>query len=151
MRCISLWNPWALAWLLDNPRLKKFETRDWSTDYRGPLLIHAAKKRDGDVRAALNDPEMLDDLGVRAMYPADLAFGAVIGKLDITDCIPMSKMCWPGETEQRWGLWTPERFAWKRGPRPVIFKRPIPFSGSQKFFDVPLRLVQDQLEEVPRL
>jgi hypothetical protein len=41
MKAISLWQPWASAIALG---WKKNETRHWSTDYRGPLLIHAAKK-----------------------------------------------------------------------------------------------------------
>lgn len=41
MRAISLWQPWASLVVLG---AKKIETRHWSTNYRGPLLIHAAKR-----------------------------------------------------------------------------------------------------------
>lgn len=40
MRAISLWQPWASAIALGS---KRIETRSWSTSYRGPLAIHAAK------------------------------------------------------------------------------------------------------------
>jgi hypothetical protein len=40
MKCISLIQPWASLVLLGE---KRYETRNWSTAYRGPLLIHASK------------------------------------------------------------------------------------------------------------
>lgn len=39
MRALSLWQPWAS--LIGHG--KQFETRSWSTSYRGPIAIHAAK------------------------------------------------------------------------------------------------------------
>lgn len=41
MKSISLWQPYAslIAW-----GDKQIETRSWPTSYRGPLLIHAAKR-----------------------------------------------------------------------------------------------------------
>lgn len=40
MKLISLTQPWAA---LVAHGFKRFETRGWSTDYRGPLAIHATK------------------------------------------------------------------------------------------------------------
>jgi hypothetical protein len=42
MRAISLHQPWASAVALG---AKTIETRHWPTDYRGPIAIHAAKRR----------------------------------------------------------------------------------------------------------
>lgn len=39
MKALSLYQPWASLLALG---IKKFETRCWSTNYRGPLAIHAA-------------------------------------------------------------------------------------------------------------
>ncbi len=39
-RCLSLWQPWATLIASD---AKVYETRSWKTDYRGPVVIHAAK------------------------------------------------------------------------------------------------------------
>lgn len=36
--CLSLWQPWAA--LVVNG-IKRFEGRQWSTNYRGPLWIHS--------------------------------------------------------------------------------------------------------------
>jgi hypothetical protein len=41
MKAISLWQPWASLIALG---IKHYETRSWSTNYRGELVIHAAKK-----------------------------------------------------------------------------------------------------------
>lgn len=42
MKAISLWQPWAALIAVG---AKTIETRSWGTNYRGPLLIHAAKTR----------------------------------------------------------------------------------------------------------
>ncbi len=42
MKAISLWQPWSSLWL---SQAKIHETRHWSTAHRGPLLVHAAKRR----------------------------------------------------------------------------------------------------------
>ena len=39
-KCLTLTQPWATLVTLNE---KRFETRGWNTDYRGPLLVHAAK------------------------------------------------------------------------------------------------------------
>jgi len=39
MKAITLWQPWAS---LIACGAKKYETRSWSTSYRGPIAIHAA-------------------------------------------------------------------------------------------------------------
>jgi len=57
MKAISLWQPWAS---LVACGAKRFETRSWPTRYRGPLLIHAAKKVvPSDVIAAILDRKFL--------------------------------------------------------------------------------------------
>jgi hypothetical protein len=40
MKALTLTQPWATLVAI---RAKKIETRSWSTNYRGPLAIHAAK------------------------------------------------------------------------------------------------------------
>ena len=40
MRTLSIRQPWA--WLIVHGH-KDVENREWATDYRGPLLIHASK------------------------------------------------------------------------------------------------------------
>jgi hypothetical protein len=42
VKALTLWQPWASLIALER---KLVETRSWSTSYRGPLAIHAAKRR----------------------------------------------------------------------------------------------------------
>lgn len=137
MKAISLWQPWATLWLLTDPDEKVFETRSWYAAHRGELLVHAAKKRDGEVRIALDMGYWRERLEIHGLTVADLAFGAVIGQVQLRGCCQMRNMPEPSERERMAGLWTPERYAWERAPRPRIFERPIPFRGAQGFFEVP--------------
>lgn len=41
MKVVSVWEPWA-SWIACG--VKTIETRMWPTKYRGPLVIHAAKR-----------------------------------------------------------------------------------------------------------
>lgn len=139
MKAISLWQPWAPAWLL--PNQKTFETRSWYASYRGHLLVHAAKKKDGDVRFALEDEELIAALAESGVKVADLPFGAIIGKVELIGCCRMDRMPAPSLRESIWGDWQPDRFAWERG-RFRLFDNPIPFNGSQGLFDVPDDLIR---------
>jgi len=78
VKCISLWQPWAMLWLLSDPDEKVFETRGWYTSYRGPLLVHAAKKKDGEILDFLGSSGFRRVLESRGMSRADIAFGAII-------------------------------------------------------------------------
>lgn len=145
MRAISLWQPWALLWLLSDPDEKVFETRDWYTGYRGSLLVHAAKKKDGEVRNFLGSSGLrsaLDRHGID--INGNLGFGAIIGKVNLIGCSRMSRMPEPSERESMWGKWSPDRFAWERGPNPIRFS-PIPYRGSQGFFNVPDDLISKEI------
>lgn len=59
VKAISLWEPWAS---LMRSGAKTVETRSWYTSYRGPLLICAAKRKDRDTLALLEDPRFIAGL-----------------------------------------------------------------------------------------
>lgn len=141
MKAISLWQPWATLWSLADPDEKLFETRHWYTAHRGPLLVHAAKKQDGDVREAMEDPYFMGRLVAHAA--TTLTFGALIGVVNLVGCCRMDRMPPPSEREGRAGNWTPERFAWERAPGARLFARPVPWKGAQGFFDVPPDVVAE--------
>jgi hypothetical protein len=136
MKAISLWQPWALLWLLSDPDEKVFETRGWYTGYRGPLLVHAAKKTDGDVREFMGSSGFRKALERHGLTTSAVAFGAIIGRVDLIGCSKMSRMPQPSEREESWGNWEPDRYAWERGKYPQVFSSPIPYRGSQGFFEV---------------
>ena len=123
MKALSLWQPWASAILLGH---KRIETRHWSTRYRGPLLIHAAKKWDRDLR------ETAEIGGL----PADLPLGALICTAMLVDIRPTEQLAGISADERWWGNYGPGRFGWLLEdvePLPA----PIPYKGLQGLFDVP--------------
>jgi hypothetical protein len=111
MRLLTIHQPWA--WLVVSGH-KRYENRTWSTSYRGPLLIHAGQSRDS-LRTA---KKLCESLGIA--LPDSLAYGAVLGKVDMVDCKTADNIDDP--------------FA--SGPfcfllaNPVMFERPIPWRGS---------------------
>lgn len=125
MKALTLWQPWAGAIALG---WKRFETRSWSTEYRGPLLIHAARRP-------------IDEAGRRSVFLADAVrnpdwtsrtfpLGAVVALavLDYvwqTDAIRIDQ----GQMERELGDWSSGRFAWQL--KDVVPLEPIPAAGRQ--------------------
>lgn len=134
MKAISLWQPWASLWLSD---AKIHETRCWPTKYRGPLLVHAAKRN-----PVLVDPgTCLDDILTDEFgghWGMDLPTGAIIGVVDLVDCRPTETMAdGHQDSDDFWcGDFCPGRFAWKR-ERYTVFKHPVPYRGRQRIFNIP--------------
>ncbi len=97
---------------------KDMENRSWQTKHRGPLLIHA-----GLARTTLARRKVLwSDPGFEDFDFDALAYGAVIGVVDVVDCVSKSKS------------------QWFRGPNalvlanPRLFTRPIPKKGTLGMF-----------------
>jgi hypothetical protein len=128
MKAISLWQPWATLCVLTGG--KQFETRHWYTSYRGPLLIHAAKKHDAEIR------EVIWKLAPFLRDAGSLAFGALIGRVDMSGChLIRGDFPCPSEKERALGNWVKGRFAWEFA-NPERFTAPISLKGSQGFFEV---------------
>jgi hypothetical protein len=124
MRVISLWQPWAQL-IIDGR--KRYETRHWATRYHGPLAIHAAATINPEVREALSAFEYKKE---------NLAFGAVIGIVELESIIPMTDQFIEAQSiyELAAGLWQVGRYAWKMN---VVekFKVPITEKGRQGFWE----------------
>ena len=113
---LSLWQPWASAIALG---LKKIETRSWYTPYRGPLLIHAAKTRQGG--------------SAPARWGA-VPYGALVARCILVDVV-RAENAHVSEAEGQWGDFEPGRWAWLL--RDVVpLSPPIPWRGRQGLFDV---------------
>jgi hypothetical protein len=132
MRAISLWQPWATAIALGT---KRIETRGWSTDYRGPLLIHAAKRWEAEQREFAAVEQNL------ARLPLRIPLGAIVAAARLVDVKPTEELIGDiGALERLYGDYSPGRFGWVL-EEVRAFVEPIPFRGSQGFFMVPDRLV----------
>jgi hypothetical protein len=130
MRALSVQQPFAELIVRG---LKILETRTWPTDYRGPLLIHAAR------RSTL--PASLVDSGNAILErndidPATLAGGAIIGQVTLAGCysfrdflnrIEVARLL--TDDEERIGLFGRGWFRWHL-TNPVAFATPICCIGS---------------------
>lgn len=114
MKALSIQQPWAWAIVHGG---KTIENRSWGHRYRGPVLIHAAKKYD----AWGTDT-------VQRMCPhfpgrINMFLGGIIGEAEIVDCVTESA-----------NPWFVGRFGFVlRNARPLPF---FPCRGMLGFFDV---------------
>ena len=134
MKTISLWQPWASAMALG---WKKIETRSWATSYRGPLLIHAAKKITRWPTVYIR--ELFEGI---ASKPTDLPRSGILCKVDLIDCKQISFANCPAmRMELELGIYTPGRFMWIT-KNLMTFDIPIPYLGRQRIFEVPDEVVE---------
>jgi len=118
MKAISVRQPWAHLIIHGG---KDIENRDWRTNMRGTVFVHASKgmtRKEYDAVSAY----------VESYAPAlpayeDLKRGGIIGTVDIVDCVTNSASPW---------------FMGKYGfvltnPRPIEFR---PYRGELGFFVV---------------
>jgi activating signal cointegrator 1 len=128
MRAISLWQPWATAIAVGN---KRVETRHWTTRYRGPLAIHAAKRWGPDQREFASVEHALGRL------PARVPLGVIVATCRLVDIRPTQELHpTVSAVERLYGNYEWGRFGWLLEDV-VALPEPIPFKGGQGFFDVP--------------
>jgi hypothetical protein len=96
MKALSFKQPWA--WLVFNG--KDIDNRNWKTNYRGRICVHASKGWDtvGFTWLFMNK-EKLDwnnwwDRMMVENAKNEMPFGALIGEVDITDCVTQSDSPW---------------------------------------------------------
>jgi hypothetical protein len=124
IRAITLWQPWATLVALG---LKQYETRSWSTRYRGWLAIHAAK-RDPDVNVFA---AALQDMRTRGWYSwENIPRGAVVAVVRLVACHSTEGLI-ASPREQLYGNWAPGRWAWELRDVVCLEAHPIPTRGSQ--------------------
>ncbi|EJL29974.1 ASCH domain-containing protein [Brevibacillus sp. BC25] len=140
MKAITIHQPWATLIALGE---KRFETRSWSTRYRGPIAIHAAKKVDKDI--CLEEP--FRSVLAKHGYTVDnLPTGAVVAIANLTECwrslgegylsgVPILQNGIKGQTKQispqedSFGWFESGRYAWEMTDVKQI--DPVPAKGQQ--------------------
>lgn len=146
MIAITLHDPWAsaMATLMENGLpIKSVETRDWPLDYRGPMAIHAGKKK-FDTRTA--DPNFLFWVRkLKLLNGIEYRAGHVLCIVWIVDCVRVQDIrdilgipeIFFGNYENRFekGIQVEQRYAWVTDPAKLqILKTPVPAIGHQKFW-----------------
>ncbi|SHJ12430.1 ASCH domain-containing protein [Clostridium magnum] len=140
MKTITLIQPWATLIALGE---KKFETRSWKTNLRGPLLIHAGKKID---KEACNMEPIKSTLAKHGLTAKNLPTGCIIAKTKIINvCLVLEEYVnWANvklidheETnyaiegnEFYFGNYEKGRYAWWL-QNVEMLKKPIPAKGQQ--------------------
>jgi hypothetical protein len=147
MKAISLWQPWASL----IGRGKVHETRHWSTAYRGPIAIHAAKRWNEEMVSLCQTEPFRGAL--RGMILSPKVFGAIVAVANLTRCIPTEHISTDGVLgtmysvdgiDYQFGNYEHGRFAW-RFEDIHILSEPVPYRGAQGLFNVPDELLRDIL------
>lgn len=153
MIAISVHQPhaWLLTLTLDDVRVKPYESRWWTTSYRGEIAIHAAKSED----SMININRAILDLKSKNQWPpqtegflksfynvipggfrfADLPLGAVVATGTLTAIYDGAKLH-PKLTgpARHFGDFSPGCFAWRIDdvkPLPM----PIPARGQKGLWE----------------
>lgn len=81
VKVLSMIQPWASLFVL---REAQYETRSWSTKYRGPLAIHTSKKVDKAVCSHVAIKSLLLKHGYKT---DDLPSGVIIATCQLDNCL----------------------------------------------------------------
>lgn len=140
MKALTLWQPWAT---LVAHGIKQHETRSWWTPYRGPLVIHAAKrpcttgtllydmsKKARDYILSLPDWYFDSDTEVFNLpYGAGVCVADLVSVTRTEDIAP-----YIDEEDYLFGDYSEGRYAW-RLENVRLFETPIPYRGAQGLFN----------------
>lgn len=125
MIALSIRQPWA--WMILHAG-KDIENREWSTRYRGRVLIHAGKGMTRDEWGSAWEFASGSGASPKAL-DANLTFdtierGGIVGSVEIVDCVE--------DSDSRWFI---GRYGFVlRNPLPMPF---VPYRGRLGFFGVP--------------
>lgn len=127
---LTLTQPWASLVMLG---AKQYETRGWRTNYRGQLLIHAAKGMPKYCKELLREEPFASALRPwLATHGDDMALGKIIGVVDVVDCRSTTLLLKQGsisKMEEEFGDYSERRFGWLLS-HPKIWNEFIPARGS---------------------
>ena len=121
--------PWASLAVMG---IKKIETRNWATAYRGPLFIHASKTKAGKVIA--KKPSIAEHIPDFDALP----MGAIIGQVTLVDIVTAAAL--PGFSEaltleeQAFGAYA-VKYCWLFTD-PVMLEDPIPATGRLGLWEI---------------
>ncbi len=148
MKAISVRQPWAYLIL---QRGKNVENRTWSTDYRGPLLIHAGRQWASHVPGSSRQRDVVSAVRVGGKlieWPDNLARGAIVGMVELLGCVP-ANLGMAGDRQLQKLVDQVKRSAWAEAgmvhwllSAPRAFAEPILYRGKQGIFEVPDELVR---------
>jgi len=122
MKAISVRQPWAHLLVYG---LKTIEIRNWTTNYRGRLSIHASRT--------------VDELAMHRTALDDLPTGVILGYVDLISIEKFTPESWLALADEHLdvGCFDPSLYAWKFA-NPTRLEKPIPMSGKMGLFEIEL-------------
>lgn len=129
MKAITITQPYCTLIAVG---MKHFETRSWSTNYRGQIALHAGKEMPD--KTCFNKLQTdFSKLGYGGMM--QLPRGEVLAIAELVDCFEMTTENIAAQTfqERVVGGWKPGRFAWKLANVRRI--NPVYGSGAQRLWE----------------
>ncbi len=126
MKVLSIKQPWAS---LIAHGIKDIENRTWKTNFRGRILIHSAKRPIyGKSLFDLLTKDQLQKINEKVGFDASCVwdhYGAIIGSVEIVDCVVNHPSIWAEKGVWNWVL-----------ANPIIFDKPIEnVKGKLSFWD----------------
>lgn len=92
MKALTIKQPWAY---LIASGIKDIENRTWPTKYRGKIFIHAGASSAGILPWILSTQQSnFITCNVEKMPPKEMVFSAIIGEVDIVDCVTHHPSIW---------------------------------------------------------
>lgn len=159
IKALTIWQPWASLLVTPlNPSAKrpryakKYETRSWSTDYRGPIAIHAATKPVSEGLRQIRDPAELKIIGEalgKILFPDQPAkwYEVILFLSEYANTLPRRAIIATGRLkavhritpeliakqppmELALGNWEPGNYAWEISER-TLLPAPVTINGQQ--------------------
>ncbi len=94
MKALSIKQPWAS---LIAHGIKDIENRTWATKYRGTIYIHVSGKKQFNIQLT-DDQTKLAIPALKTAFDGTMPFGAIIGTVDIVDCVINHGSIWAERT-----------------------------------------------------
>ena len=125
MKALTVKQPWA-SLIVDG--IKDIENRTWPTKFRGRILIHAGAKPDKEPYMLFNDEQLeeIDDCVMDVIESYENT-GAIIGSVEIVDCVQNHISIWAEKGVYNWVL-----------ANPIKFTQPIPDKGKLSLWECKL-------------
>jgi hypothetical protein len=127
-----MWQPWPALMMQRAGRAKRYETRSWYTEYRGPLVLCSTKTTPPDIKAFVEHGSPFKAALDGQPWREELGMALLI--VNLKDCIEMTGefirkvTIERGGNEIYFGLWTPGRYAWDCAD---VIDLPKPFARSE--------------------
>jgi len=135
MKAISVKQPWA-SLIVEG--IKDVENRTWPTKFRGRVLVHAGATlvKFNALVDILTYPQF-DILKGNVSPFIGNYLGAIIGSVEIVDCVINHPSIWADKTDLETVVWSSKPiYNWILA-NPIKFDKPIPAKGKLSFWEFP--------------